>query len=58
MDIDVDELVAEAEDELGVDLPEDAETLAGESAVIALGSDFDPDSSSAPTPTSPSCRSA
>ena len=41
-DIDVDELVAEAEDELGVDLPEDAETLAGESAVIALGSDFDP----------------
>ena len=42
MDIDVDELVAEAEDELGIDLPEDAETLAGESAVIALGSDFDP----------------
>ncbi len=42
LDIDVDEFVAEAEDELGVDLPEDAETLAGESAVIAVGSDFDP----------------
>jgi hypothetical protein len=43
MDIDVDELVAQAEDELGVDLPDDAETLAGDSAVIALGSDFDPE---------------
>jgi hypothetical protein len=43
MDVDVEELVAEAEDELGVDLPDDAETLAGESAVIALGSDFDPE---------------
>jgi hypothetical protein len=40
---DVDEMIAEAEDELGLDLPEDAETLAGESAVLALGPDFDPD---------------
>ena len=40
---DVDELIAGAEDELGLDLPEDAEKLAGESAVIALGADFDPD---------------
>ncbi|HET9422130.1 MAG TPA: DUF3352 domain-containing protein [Nocardioides sp.] len=43
MDVDVDELLAQVEDELGVDLPEDAETLTGESAVIALGSDFDPE---------------
>jgi Protein of unknown function (DUF3352) len=41
-DIDVDELIAEAEDELGLDLPDDAETLAGDSAVIAVGGDFDP----------------
>jgi hypothetical protein len=39
---DLDELLAEAEAELGLDLPEDAETLAGESAVLALGADFDP----------------
>ena len=44
MDVDIDEFVEEAESELGLDLPEDAETLAGESAVLALGSDFDPDS--------------
>lgn len=43
MGIDVDGLVAMAEDELGLDLPDDAETLAGESAVIAFGSDFDPE---------------
>lgn len=40
---DVDGLIAGAEDELGLDLPEDAEKLAGESAVIALGADFDPE---------------
>ena len=40
---DVDELIAGAEDELGLDLPEDAEKLAGESAVLAVGADFDPD---------------
>ena len=27
----------------GLDLPADAETLAGDSAALALGSDFDPD---------------
>jgi hypothetical protein len=43
MDIDTDELIAEAESELGLDLPEDAETLAGESAVIAVGPDIDPE---------------
>lgn len=39
----VDELVAEAEAATGLDLPDDAEALAGESAAIAIGSDFDPD---------------
>jgi len=34
-------LLAGAEDELGLDLPEDAETLTGESAVIAVGGDLD-----------------
>jgi hypothetical protein len=43
MGFDVDELIAEAEEGLGLDLPEDAEKLAGDSAVIALGADFDPD---------------
>ncbi len=40
MDVDA-EFNAEAE-ELGLELPEDAETLAGESAVVALGPEFDP----------------
>ena len=40
---DLDEMLTAAEDELGLDLPDDAETLAGESAVIALGGDIDLD---------------
>jgi hypothetical protein len=40
---DADELMAELSDLTGLDLPEDAETLAGDSAAVALGSDFDPD---------------
>jgi hypothetical protein len=39
---DVEGLVSEAKDELDLDLPADAETLAGESAVLAFGADFDP----------------
>jgi hypothetical protein len=42
MPLDVDGLIAAAEDEIGLDLPDDAETLAGESAVIAVGADVDP----------------
>jgi hypothetical protein len=41
--MDIDELIAEAEAETGLSLPEDAETLAGESLTVAVGSDFDPD---------------
>jgi hypothetical protein len=44
MGFDVDDLIAEAEEGLGLDLPDDAEKLAGDSAVLALGADFDPDS--------------
>ena len=33
----------ELSDETGLDLPGDAETLAGDSAALALGSDFDPE---------------
>ncbi len=40
---DADELMAELSDMTGLDLPADAETLAGDSAALALGSDFDPD---------------
>ena len=40
---DADELMAELSDMTGLDLPGDAETLAGDSAALALGSDFDPD---------------
>lgn len=40
---DVDEMIAQAEEELGLSLPEDAETFFGESAAIAVGSDFDPE---------------
>ena len=36
-----DELLAEMSAETGLDLPEDVETLTGESAALALGSDFD-----------------
>ena len=41
---DIDELMAQMEDESGLELPEDVETLLGESAVLSVGSDFDPDS--------------
>lgn len=41
--MDIDELIAEAEAETGLRLPEDAETLAGESLTVAVGSDFNPD---------------
>ena len=40
---DIDEFLDEAESELDLSLPEDAETLFGESAAIAVGSDFDPE---------------
>ncbi|MFN8195010.1 MAG: DUF3352 domain-containing protein [Nocardioidaceae bacterium] len=40
-DIDVDEILSSMEDATGLGLPEDAETLMGDSAVISLGSDFD-----------------
>ncbi|MGH3362106.1 MAG: DUF3352 domain-containing protein, partial [Nocardioides sp.] len=39
----VDEMIAAAERETGMNLPEDAETLFGDSAVLSLGSDFDPE---------------
>ena len=38
-----DDLMSELSDMTGLDLPADAETLAGDSAALALGSDFDPD---------------
>jgi hypothetical protein len=41
---DADQLMSELSDMSGLDLPADAETLAGDSAALALGSDFDPDS--------------
>jgi len=41
---DADDLMAELSDMTGLDLPDDAETLAGDSAAVALGSDFDPES--------------
>ncbi len=39
----VDDLVAEAEAVTGLDLPDDAETLAGESAALAISADIDPE---------------
>ena len=39
----IDEFLAQAEDELDLTLPEDAETLFGDSVAIAVGSDFDPE---------------
>lgn len=39
----VDELVAEAETETGLSLPDDLETLLGDSAVLAVGDDVDPE---------------
>ncbi|MFC7497529.1 MULTISPECIES: hypothetical protein [unclassified Nocardioides] len=38
-----DELIAEASEELGIDLPDDAETLAGDALALAIGADFDPE---------------
>ncbi len=38
-----DELMEELSETTGLDLPDDAETLAGDSAALALGSDFDPE---------------
>jgi hypothetical protein len=42
-ELDVDEFLAQAAEELDLSLPEDAETLFGESTAIAVGSDFDPE---------------
>ena len=42
-EMDIDQLIADAEEETGLSLPEDAETLAGESLTLAVGSDFDPE---------------
>lgn len=39
----VDELIAEAEAETGLELPDDVEILAGESAALAIGPDLDGD---------------
>lgn len=39
----VEELLADAEAQSGLELPEDAETLAGESAAFALSADIDPE---------------
>jgi hypothetical protein len=39
-----DELLDELSQESGLDLPDDAETLAGDSAALAVGADFDPNS--------------
>ncbi len=41
--VDIDELLGMAEDELGLDLPDDVEALLGESAALAVGPDIDPD---------------
>jgi len=41
---DPDELMSDLSDQTGLDFPGDAETLAGDSAALVLGSDFDPDS--------------
>ena len=39
-----DDLLAEAGEQLGLDLPRDAETLVGESLTLAVDADFDPES--------------
>ena len=41
--VSVEELIAEAEAETGLELPEDGETLAGESAALAVSADLDPE---------------
>ncbi len=47
---DVDELLAQAELETGLALPEDIETLVGESFAVSFGSEFDPDALAAGDP--------
>lgn len=42
-EMDIDELIAEAEAETGLDLPADIETLLGEGVAVAVGSGIDPD---------------
>lgn len=39
----VDDLIAEAEEATGLELPEDAETLVGDSAAFAISADIDPE---------------
>jgi hypothetical protein len=39
----VDDLIAQLESDTGLDLPADAETLAGEAAALSIGSDLDPE---------------
>ncbi|GAW51424.1 MULTISPECIES: DUF3352 domain-containing protein [unclassified Nocardioides] len=43
-DTSADELLDQLSQESGLDLPDDAETLAGDSAALAVGADFDPNS--------------
>lgn len=43
-DVNLDEFVQQAEDETGLELPEDLETLTGEAMAVSLGGDFDPES--------------
>jgi hypothetical protein len=40
----VDDLIAEASEELGITLPDDAETLAGDALAVSVDEDFDPES--------------
>ena len=42
-EMDVDEMLAEAESETGLELPADLETLLGEGVAVGLGSGIDPD---------------
>lgn len=42
-DLNLDELIQQAEDETGLTLPEDLETLTGEAMAVSLGGDFDPE---------------
>ncbi|WP_091117364.1 DUF3352 domain-containing protein [Nocardioides psychrotolerans] len=42
-EMDIEGLLADAEEETGLSLPEDAETLAGESVAVSVSPDFDPE---------------
>lgn len=42
-EFDLDEIMAQAEAETGLSLPEDLETLTGEAMAVSLGGDFDPE---------------